>query len=56
MLLSIFELENGYILAGVSCISFYMSNEIYKDTHSVGNMWCFVAAFFPWLLTAIYSI
>lgn len=55
MMLSIFGLEDGYVLAFVSSISFAISNEVYKETHSVGNMWCFAAAFCPWLLRGIYS-
>lgn len=55
MMLSVFGLEDGFVLAFVSSISFAISNEVYKETHSVGNMWCFVAAFCPWLLTGIYS-
>ena len=56
ILLSTFGLENGYILATLSTVSFFISKKIYTNTHSVGNMWCFAAAFCPWILVGLNSI
>lgn len=36
-------------------ISYLISYFIYYDKHSVGAMWCFAAAFAPWLLTILYN-
>jgi hypothetical protein len=36
-------------------ISFILSYLIYKDTHTVGAMWCFAASFAPWALWINYT-
>lgn len=56
ILLSIYGLEHGYHLAFVFLISFILSYSIYKKTHAIGAMWCFFAAFAPFLLPLIYKI
>ena len=54
IVLSYFGLEKGYINAIIAFIAYIASYIIYKDKKSVGAMWCFGAAFVPWLLYAIY--
>jgi hypothetical protein len=36
-------------------VSFIISYLIYKDTHTVGAMWCFAASFAPWALWLVYK-
>jgi hypothetical protein len=55
IILSYYGLEDGHINAIMVFIGYISSYMIYKDTHSVGSMWCFMAAFAPWLLYAIYT-
>jgi len=55
ILLSIYGIDNGIFLAGLSLISFFISYWIYNDKHVLGSMWCFSAAFAPWILSLIYS-
>lgn len=54
ILLSYYGLEDGYINASISTIGFIISYIIYGHKRSVGAMWCFMAAFAPWLLYFIY--
>lgn len=54
VLLSYYGLEKGYINALVVTIGFAISKYIYGTKRSTGSMWCFIAAFAPWLLYFIY--
>jgi hypothetical protein len=55
VLLSYYGLENGHINAGMILIGFLTSWKIYGNKRSTGAMWCFMAAFAPWLLYFIYN-
>lgn len=55
VLLSYYGLENGYINAILVLVGFIISYIIYSSKRSVGSMWCFMAAFAPWLLYLIYG-
>jgi len=48
-ILAIYGLEKGLLQAGIINIGFIASYIIYNNTHSVGAMWCFLAAFAPWI-------
>jgi len=50
VILSIFGLSNGTINAFIVVASYLISYAIYADKHSVGAMWCFFAAFGPWVI------
>lgn len=52
LILSYYGLEypRNIINASIILISYILSYIIYQDKHSVGAMWCFAAAFAPWLL------
>ena len=50
IILSIFGLEDGKFNAIITFISYLISYNIYNDTKSTGAMWCFMAAFAPWLI------
>lgn len=52
LLLAYYGLTDGTFHAGIILCSFLASFAIYKDKHAVGAMWCFAAAFVPWLLAA----
>jgi len=43
------------INAGIVVGGFLLSSAIYGDTHSTGAIWCFIAAFAPWILNGYYS-
>lgn len=53
-LLSIYGLDNGNIHAIIMVFSFYISYLIYNKNHSVGSMWCFLAASVPWIISSFY--
>jgi hypothetical protein len=55
VLLSYYGLEKGKINSFVIFISFLISYYVYKDKKSVGAMWCFIAAFGPWILLLLYK-
>jgi hypothetical protein len=55
VLLSYYGLENGHINAILVLISFLTSWKIYGNKKSTGAMWCFMAAFAPWILYLIYK-
>lgn len=57
VLLSYYGLEypRNIINAGIILISYIVSYYIYGDKHSVGAMWCFAAAFAPWVLIFLYQ-
>jgi len=50
IVLSVFGLNNGTINAFMVITSYFVSYLIYSDKHSVGAMWCFFAAFGPWVI------
>lgn len=57
VLLSYYGLQypRNIINAGIILISYFLSYSIYGDKHSVGAMWCFAAAFAPWVLLFLYK-
>lgn len=55
ILLSYYGLENGHINAMLVLIGYLVSWKIYGNKRSTGAMWCFMAAFAPWLLYFIYK-
>jgi len=50
VILSYFGLEKGYQNALIILIGFLISKKIYGNKRSTGAMWCFMAAFAPWIL------
>ena len=52
--LSYFGLPQGHINAILALLSYFISMAIYGDKHTVGAMWCFAAAFGPWILLLLY--
>ncbi len=50
ILLSYYGLENGILKSLLILISYLITYFIYKDKKVVGSMWCFMAAFSPWLI------
>jgi hypothetical protein len=56
VVLSVYGLPNGKIHAMVITVAFIVSIAIYYDYKSVGAMWCFIAAFVPWIIPTIYRI
>jgi hypothetical protein len=55
ILLSYYGLEDGYINATLVVIGYLISWKIYGNKRSTGAMWCFMAAFAPWILYFIYK-
>ena len=55
VLVSYYGLEKGKINSFIVFISFMVSYYVYRDKHSVGAMWCFMAAFVPWFLLFLYN-
>lgn len=49
------EYPRNLINCFIILISYLISYKIYGDKHSVGAMWCFIAAFAPWLLIFLYK-
>jgi hypothetical protein len=49
-------IDHGYHLALLTTISFTISKLIYEDKKVIGSMWCFIAAFLPWILPYVYQI
>jgi len=56
VLLSIYGLSYGMVMAFIFLLSFFASFLIYGKSHSVGAMWCFIAAFVPIVLPFICKI
>lgn len=56
LLLSFYGLEDGKFQSALILISYIVSYFIYGNTKSTGAMWCFMAAFAPWLLTIYFII
>ena len=55
VVLSYYGLNKGYINALIVLVSFIFSFLIYQNKNVVGAMWCFFAAFGPWILLFLYS-
>jgi len=55
-ILMITGLEHGYHFAIITTISYIISIIIYKKNKSVGSMWCFIAAFIPYIIPIVYQI
>jgi len=53
---SINGVEHGYHLASILTISLLISIAIYSDKKVTGSMWCFLAAFLPWIIPVVYEI
>lgn len=56
MILSIYGLNNGGMHAIIIFLSFIISHIVYGKKRVIGSMWCFMAAFIPWVLPEIYKI
>lgn len=54
--LSIYGLRNGVTHAILVTTSYLWSLWVYQGHHAIGAMWCFIAAFLPWLIPFAYSI
>ena len=54
-ILCLFGLEHGRTCCIINNASYVLSYAIYRDTHTVGAMWCFSVAIDPWLLILIYN-
>lgn len=54
-LLSVYGLKNGSVHGMFVLLSFAISYIIYGNKHSVGAMWCFIAALGPWLIPLFYK-
>jgi hypothetical protein len=52
--LCLYGLRNGRFTAALTLVSFAWSYFTYGTKHSVGAMWCFAAAFCPWLLSLLH--
>jgi hypothetical protein len=50
VMLFAYGVPNGKFTASLVVISYGISYYIYRDRHSVGALWCFAAAFAPWIL------
>jgi hypothetical protein len=48
--------DKGYHLSILINMSFFISGIIYGSKKSVGAMWCFIAAFSPWIIPHFYQI
>jgi hypothetical protein len=55
-ILMITGLEHGYHLAIITTLSFIISFKIYEKNKSVGAMWCFIAAYIPYIIPFVYQI
>ena len=55
-LLCLFGLKHGNICCAITMLSYVISVVIYAGTHCVGSVWCFIAAFVPWLLSGTYYV
>ena len=48
--------DHGYHFSTLVTLSFFISAGIYKDSKSVGAMWCFISAYMPWIIPYFYEI
>jgi hypothetical protein len=55
IVLSLYGLQNGHINALLVITSYIFSMMIYRKTHTVGAMWCFAAAFGPFILLYLHG-
>ena len=55
-LVSYYGLEKGTFNSVIIIMSFFVSFLVYREKHTVGAMWCFMAAFAPWLILFIYNL
>ena len=55
ILLSIYGLKQGIVSAFIILLSYFISYVIYGDKHSVGAMWCFFAAFCPYIIPHLHE-
>lgn len=56
MILSIYGLNNGVKHATIVFIAYIISHIVYGKKRVIGSMWCFIAAFAPWIIPEIYKI
>lgn len=56
IVLSMYGLENGKMHAILVTVAFVVSIVVYYDYKSVGAMWCFMAAFAPWIIPTLYKV
>jgi hypothetical protein len=50
ILLAGYGLDNGIFQSIIYGLSFIISYYLFGKKKSIGNIWCFLAAFMPWLL------
>lgn len=55
LLVSHYGLEKSYINTSMIFFSFIISYIIYDKKHAAGAIWCFAAAFAPWILLKLYN-
>jgi hypothetical protein len=55
-ILAISSMEFGFHFASILTRGYVLSYAIYNNYKSVGSMWCFFAAFAPWIIPFIYKI
>lgn len=55
-ILAISSMEFGFHFASILTGGYVLSYAIYNNYKSVGSMWCFFAAFAPWIIPFIYKI
>jgi hypothetical protein len=50
VILAYYGFSNTYFSSIMILLSYIVSFIIYKDKKSIGTMWCYISAFFPWVL------
>lgn len=50
VILAYYGFSNIYFSSIMILLSYIVSAIIYKDKKSIGTMWCYISAFFPWIL------
>lgn len=55
ILLTYYGVTQGYYLITLYVVSYVITWYIYRNTHAVGSMWCFIGASAPWILSILYS-
>lgn len=56
IILSFYGVDKGYVSAGITLISYAISYVVYDKYKSVGAMWCFLAAFCPWIIPIVKDL
>jgi hypothetical protein len=56
VLLSLYGLDKGFSNSIALLLSFGLSFYIYSNKKAVGAMWCFMAAFVPWILPFLNNL